>query len=160
MSQNVPEYSRMSRKHAECSRINAKCSRMHAECSGMFQNVPECMHNVPECSRKFQNACRNHAESFRMHAGLTWSSMSLHAVPWACMQLHELPFFVWAAHKNFAVLVFPLSWYLIQQSVSIPNIYQLRHILAGFVSKNNSRIWIRDSRIGSVSYSRFQATFA
>ena len=47
---------------------------------------------------------------------LAWSSMSLHEVPWACMQFHELscsfmslntvPFFVWAAHKNFAVLVF------------------------------------------------------
>ena len=46
---------------------------------------------------------------------LAWSSMSIHEVPWACMQFHELacsfmglnavPFFVWAAHKNFAVLV-------------------------------------------------------
>ena len=41
--------------------------------------------------------------------------MSLHKVPWACMQFHELAcsfmtlyavaVFVWAAHKNFAVLV-------------------------------------------------------
>ena len=46
---------------------------------------------------------------------LTWSFMSLHEVSWGCMQFHELacsfkslyavPFFVWAAHKNFAVLV-------------------------------------------------------
>ena len=46
---------------------------------------------------------------------LTWSSMSLHEVPEACMQFHELAcsfktfyevtVFVWAAHKNFAVLV-------------------------------------------------------
>ena len=41
--------------------------------------------------------------------------MTLHAVPWAYMKFHELacsymslyadPFFVWAAHKKFAVLV-------------------------------------------------------
>ena len=46
---------------------------------------------------------------------LACSYLSLHAVTWACMQLHELacsslswhafPSFVWAAHKNFAVLV-------------------------------------------------------
>ena len=46
---------------------------------------------------------------------LKCSSPSLHEVPRACMQFHELecsfmslyavPFFVWAAHKNFAVLV-------------------------------------------------------
>ena len=46
---------------------------------------------------------------------LTCSYISLHAVTWACMQLHELScsslslhavtFIVWAAHKNFAVLV-------------------------------------------------------
>ena len=44
---------------------------------------------------------------------LACSYMSLHSVLWACMQFHELacmslyavPFFVWAAHKNFAVLV-------------------------------------------------------
>ena len=45
---------------------------------------------------------------------LTWSYMSLHAVSWSCMPLHELyavPLFVWAAHKNFAVLV-ALSWAL------------------------------------------------
>ena len=46
---------------------------------------------------------------------LACSYMSLHAVPQACMQLQELacsykslhavPFFVWEAHKNFAVLV-------------------------------------------------------
>ena len=42
-----------------------------------------------------------------------FSYMSLHSVLWACMQFHEIacmslyavPFFVWAAHKNFAVLV-------------------------------------------------------
>ena len=44
-----------------------------------------------------------------------FSSRSLHEVPSACMQFHELTwssmslhaiaFFVWAAHKNFAVLV-------------------------------------------------------
>ena len=43
------------------------------------------------------------------------SSLSLYEVPWAYMKFHELacrfmslnavPFFVWAAHKNFAVLV-------------------------------------------------------
>ena len=43
------------------------------------------------------------------------SYISLHTVTWACMQLHELacssmslyavPFLVWAAHKNFALLV-------------------------------------------------------
>ena len=47
---------------------------------------------------------------------LACSCMSLHAVPWACMQfpelacsylsLHAVSFFVWAAHKNFAVLVY------------------------------------------------------
>ena len=46
---------------------------------------------------------------------LICSYISLHAVTWACMQflelacssmsLHAVPFFVWAAHKNFAVLV-------------------------------------------------------
>ena len=55
---------------------------------------------VPECSRRLQNARR---------------SMSLNKVPRAYMKFHELacsfmslyavPFFVWAAHKNFAVLV-------------------------------------------------------
>ena len=47
---------------------------------------------------------------------LAYNSISLHKVPWACMQFHELAcsfmtlyavaVFVWAAHKNFAVLVF------------------------------------------------------
>ena len=39
---------------------------------------------------------------------LACSFMSLHTVSWACMQFHELACssFVWAAHKNFAVLVF------------------------------------------------------
>ena len=46
---------------------------------------------------------------------LALSYIKLHEGPWACMQVHELacsfmslyavPFFVWAAHKNFAVLV-------------------------------------------------------
>ena len=46
---------------------------------------------------------------------LACSSLSLHAVKWAYMKFHELvcsfmslhavPFFVWAAHKNFIVLV-------------------------------------------------------
>ena len=46
---------------------------------------------------------------------LAFIYMSLHAVPWACMQFFDLacsyisllalPFFVWAAHKNFEVLV-------------------------------------------------------
>ena len=47
---------------------------------------------------------------------LACSSISLHAVTWPYMKFHELacsflslhavPFLVWAAHKNFAVLVF------------------------------------------------------
>ena len=47
---------------------------------------------------------------------LACSSMSFHAVPWAYMKFHEhacsfmslyaVPFFVWAAYKNFAMLVF------------------------------------------------------
>ena len=59
-----------------------------------------------DCSRMFQNACR---------------FMSLHEGPWACMQLHKVAcsyislhavlFFVWAAHKNFAVLVMIITGY-------------------------------------------------
>ena len=40
---------------------------------------------------------------------LAWSYISLQEVPLACMQfmsLYAVPSFVWAAHKNFAVLVF------------------------------------------------------
>ena len=50
---------------------------------------------------------------------LACSSLSLHAVPWTFMKVNELacsfislcavPFFVWADHKNFAVLVGWLS---------------------------------------------------
>ena len=46
---------------------------------------------------------------------LAWGYMSLHAVPWTFMKFNELacsfmslyavPYVVWAAHKNFAVLV-------------------------------------------------------
>ena len=59
--------------------------------------------------------------------GVTWAScrsMSLHAVQWAYMKFNDLtwsfmslyavPFFVWAAHKNFAVLVgegFGSKWF-------------------------------------------------
>ena len=68
----------------------------------------------------FHHSCR----SMSLHAvpwaymkfyELAFSSLNLHEVPWACKQFHELacsfislyavPFFVWAAHKNFAVLV-------------------------------------------------------
>ena len=55
--------------------------------------------------------------------------MSLYAVTWACMQLHDLacsslslhavPFVVWAAHKNFAVLV--LS-YLLELVLVLPGL--------------------------------------
>ena len=40
---------------------------------------------------------------------LACSYISLHAVSWACI-LHAVPFFVWAAHKNFAVLVFDVCF--------------------------------------------------
>ena len=72
------------------------CYRMHSECSRMFQNVPECsrmFQNVPECMQFHELVCR---------------SIWLHTDAWACLQFHELicsSFFVWAAHKNFAVLV-------------------------------------------------------
>ena len=127
MFQNVPKCSRMhaecSRMHAECSRVYAKYSRMHAECSRMYaecsrmhaerQNVSKCMqvheltcsslslHEVPWTYMKFHE--------------LACSSLSLHEVPWPYMKFYELacsfmslyavPFFVWAAHKNYAVLV-------------------------------------------------------
>ena len=69
-----------------------------------MQYVPECMQNVPACSK--------------MHADL-WACMQVHEL--ACnyislhvqllklvcnyISLHAVPFIVWAAHKNFAVLV-------------------------------------------------------
>ncbi len=79
------------------------------------------------CMQLHKLACRKkrlHCSCISMHA-VTYASMQLHklvcsyiildAVPWACMQFHELacssmslyavPFFVWGAHKNFAVLV-------------------------------------------------------
>ena len=62
---------------------------------------------------------------------LACRSMSLHAVPWACivqwaymkfhecacsfMSLYAVTFFVWAAHKNFAVLVFAkFPWWVVR----------------------------------------------
>ena len=124
--QNVPEWYRKPVEcsimhaecfimHAECYRMHAGCSRMHAESSRMIQNacrmfknacrmsqnVPECMQ---ECSRMFQNI----PKCMQIHE-LACSYINLHAVISlnACpsMSLHAVPFFVWAAHKNFVVLV-------------------------------------------------------
>ena len=75
-------------QNSECSRMLqnvTECSRMHAEC---IQDVQECIQNVPECMEL-------HKLASSYISLLSWSSMSLHAVP----------LFVWAAHKNFAVLV-------------------------------------------------------
>ena len=80
------------------------------------QNVPEWIQNVAECYRMHAECSRMHPEYSRMHAECSRIHyISLHAVTWACMQLHELAcsytslhavhFFVWAAHKNFAMLV-------------------------------------------------------
>ena len=54
----------------------------------------------------------------QVHEGAC-SSLNLHEFPWKCIQFNELacsstslytvPFFVWAAHKNFKVLVFNLK---------------------------------------------------
>ncbi len=102
-----------------------ECSRMHAGCY---------MQNVWECSRMFKNAYR---------------SMSLHTGPWACMQLHKLacsfmtlyavPFFVWAAHKNFAVLVYfkPLTF-------RIPDVIS-HNFICKFFSKSQKRYKVQDS---------------
>ena len=45
---------------------------------------------------------------------LACSPLSLHEVPCIYMSLYAVPFFVWAAHKNFAVLVQKeVSWRMI-----------------------------------------------
>ena len=81
---NLHEVPACSRMHAECSRMHAECLRMHAE-----------------CSRIFRYACR----SMSLHAG-PWACMQLHNLAWSFMRLCTVPFFVWAAHKNFEVLVY------------------------------------------------------
>ena len=84
---------------------------MHAECSRM--------HEDPwGCRQLHKLAC----SYISLHAiMLACRSLSLIADPWACMQfpelscssktLHAVPFFVWAAHKNFAVLVMIITGY-------------------------------------------------
>ena len=92
-------------------------SRMFKNVCKMFQNVPECMQNVPECSRMyekypecssmFQTVCRV-CQNVPKCMQNACRSMSLPAVTYACcrsMSLHAVSFYVWAAHKNFAVLV-------------------------------------------------------
>ena len=101
----------------------------------MFQNVPECVQNVLESIQNVQKCMQIHelACNYRslhsvtyaymqlhklalsymsLHAvhELACSSLKFHDVQWANMNsmcLHAVPFFVWAAHKNFAVLVKP-----------------------------------------------------
>jgi len=95
-------------QHPECSRMYAKCSRMSQNVCRMFQNVPECMKNIQnvlacsrqyaECVRMFQNVCRMHADP--------WVCLQLHMLACRSMSLHAVSFYVWAAHKNFAVLLF------------------------------------------------------
>ena len=92
----------------ECMQNVPECPRMYAECSRMFQNVPECMKNIQnvlacsrqyaECVRMFQNVCRMHADP--------WVCLQLHMLACRSMSLHAVSFYVWAAHKNFAVLLF------------------------------------------------------
>ena len=74
-----------------------ECSRMSQnvpDCSRMFQNVPECVqiHEL-ECSYISLHTC----SYIRLH--------ELHEHACSSLSLHAVPFFVWAAHKNFAVLV-------------------------------------------------------
>ena len=119
--------------------------RMFQNAPECRQNVPECIHNVPECSGMLMNACRmfkNVPECTQIHAWaciqvheLACSSMSLHTVPWACMKFHEVTwssmglhavaFFVWAAHKNFAVLVFERFSNRVKQIVCHDIIYNI-----------------------------------
>ena len=83
-----------------------------------------CRHfNELPCSSKSRNAVPWPCIHFHEHACSSMQVlMSCHAVPWVYMKYHELacssmslyavPLFVWAAHKNFAVLVY--CWMLIQ----------------------------------------------
>ena len=50
-----------------------------------------------ECSRMYAECSRVHADP--------WACMLLHKLACSYISLHTVPFFVWAAHKNFAVLV-------------------------------------------------------
>ena len=61
-------------------------------------------------------ACIQVHELVQVHE-LACSSLSIHEVTWACMPFHAVPFFVWAAHKNFAVLVI-----LFYKEVNIPHL--------------------------------------
>ena len=121
--QNVPECSRTLKLKLKISDRHYIKSKVVPEGSRRFQNVLE-------GSRRFQNAHRSmglHADFRSMSLHADCRSMSLLAGPWACMELHKLtwnyitcmqvheltwslyaiavPFFVWAAHKNFEVLV-------------------------------------------------------
>ena len=110
-----------------------KCSRILQNACRMLQNVPECM-QIHEHACNYISLHAVTWAYMQLHK-LAWCYMSLHAVPWACMQFPELacsslnfnevqwaymvfpeiacscmslyavPFYVWAAHKNFAVLV-------------------------------------------------------
>ena len=89
-----------------------ECSRMFQNACRIFQNVPECMKNVPKCMQNFKKCSRK----------FKTVPECMHEVPWAKMKFQELvcsfmsmsmyavPFFVWAAYKNFAVLVLLLCW--------------------------------------------------
>ena len=115
---NVPEGSRMFQKVPECSRRFQNVPegfRMHADPWACMQisDPWACMQAGPWVCMPLHKLVCSYI-SLRVHEFAS-SSLSLHEVPWAYVKFHELacsfmslyavPFFVWAAHKNFDVLV-------------------------------------------------------
>ena len=114
--QNVQECSRMFKNVQECSRM-LTVSKSKSWNNNVMQLNSIYVHSLG-CPRlpKVAEGCRR-LPKVRWHAvlwdcrhfnGLACSSKSRNAVPWPCitsMIFHAVPLFVWAAHKNFAVLV-------------------------------------------------------
>ena len=104
---------------------------------------------------------------------LTWNSMNLHEVSWACTQFPELacsfkslcavPFFVWAAHKNFVVLVvkvFKLSWLWPYSDLPDPHLTFSRPGPGPELDKNKSLMLTYTVQSGQVLLSRLLAVMS
>ena len=70
-----------------------------------------------------QNAC-SHISLYAVQ----WAYMKFHELACSFLSLHAVPFFVWAAHKNFAVLVRWCSIYIYFFQQSVPNRRQIGYV--------------------------------
>ena len=86
------------------SSVHLSVSKVDILPSYSNQNVPESSRMFQNVCIIFQNACIMFQNACRMFHNVLVCYMSLHEVSWAFI-IYAVPFFVWAAHKNFEVIV-------------------------------------------------------